>query len=777
MDELSQDDALDAGIHRRAAEVARRRRPQRVPAHLDAAGHLRGSRRRRRTRADPPPREPPLPPPSLGHGELPDLQGHRLGTEGDRPARAQPDRQRRDEPLLRRGTGVPLESVPGRSTPSPTASTTSTTPTNGRCSAPSARTSSTSPATSSTGSRPARTAADRGGRDLGRAAAPDPPRRRDRHALLGRDPERSGGRDPPARRGARPPRRRRDRPARRGRARHLRRQRLRGPPRPRRAGRTGGAAPCCAPPLPGGSTRLDRRPPRRRSSAGTRAGRPTSSGPSTPSPRTPSSSPASTNPGTSRRSACPAAGGGPGSSTIPFLDAGRPLPAEIARLVAHADLVGTVHPGERAPLVSLAPERAPDIVPVDLAIGVNRHATADPLVGVAAFGEYVLVVRRFPAGGPRPRPLRERRDAPVDPPRPLRRRGRRRDVADLRRPQHGRAAGEPERRELRPARRPRPGDDRRPAAGPGRDDRHRVDAARRPRRRARRLGRPGPRRRRERRPVVPRTSASCSTPSGSSCSSPIGATLAGQGRTYAQAKHGDIDRLRRPDGHARPRTRLRRRPSPGADAAGTAQVPRSSAAIPSRMSRSEWTRLVVAEVGAITSARTAIPPTITSARPRLDGGAAPPLRRRLRGTACRANPRPRPARSGRGGPARSRSGRARSRGRRASRSCRRPRPSGAARRGRGGGRAPRRRRRRRSRGRPPARRRSAGRSRRNRSVTRTQPTSSETTAAGARPPVASPATSSVDPPPRSTTRNGPSPAVELGGRAPCRRDGPPPRRR
>ena len=87
--------------------------------------------------------------------------------------------------------------------------------------------------------------------------------------------------------------------------------------------------------------------------------------------------------------------------TIPFLNAGRPLPAEVARLVAPADLVGTVHPGERAPLVSLAPERAPDIVPVDLAIGVNRHATADPLVGVAAYGEYVLVVRRFPAGGPR----------------------------------------------------------------------------------------------------------------------------------------------------------------------------------------------------------------------------------------------------------------------------------------------------------------------------------------------------------------------------------------
>jgi hypothetical protein len=96
---------------------------------------------------------------------------------------------------------------------------------------------------------------------------------------------------------------------------------------------------------------------------------------------------------------------GPGRSprvvTIPFLDAGRPLPAEIARVVAPADLVGTVHPGEKDRLVGVAPDGAADIVPVDLAIGVNRHATADPLVGVAAYGEYVLVVRRFPAGGPR----------------------------------------------------------------------------------------------------------------------------------------------------------------------------------------------------------------------------------------------------------------------------------------------------------------------------------------------------------------------------------------
>jgi hypothetical protein len=97
----------------------------------------------------------------------------------------------------------------------------------------------------------------------------------------------------------------------------------------------------------------------------------------------------------------PGHGDRPRVLVIPFLDAGRPSPGEVARLVEHADRVGTVHPGERAMLESVAPDRAPDIVPIDLAIGVNRHATADPLVGVAAFGEYVLLIRRFPAGGPR----------------------------------------------------------------------------------------------------------------------------------------------------------------------------------------------------------------------------------------------------------------------------------------------------------------------------------------------------------------------------------------
>ncbi|HXZ82357.1 MAG TPA: hypothetical protein VED84_01245 [Acidimicrobiales bacterium] len=93
--------------------------------------------------------------------------------------------------------------------------------------------------------------------------------------------------------------------------------------------------------------------------------------------------------------------GRPWIVAIPFLGSGRPFPAEIARLVAPADRIGTVHPGERAPLVALAQNRESDIVALDLAIGVNRHATAEPLVGVAAYGEYVLLVRRFPAGGPR----------------------------------------------------------------------------------------------------------------------------------------------------------------------------------------------------------------------------------------------------------------------------------------------------------------------------------------------------------------------------------------
>ncbi len=86
---------------------------------------------------------------------------------------------------------------------------------------------------------------------------------------------------------------------------------------------------------------------------------------------------------------------------IPFLSDGRPLPSEIARLVDHADRIGTVHPGEHPALVALAPQRQRDFIPVELAIGVNRHAMADPLVGVAAYGDYVLLVRRFPSGSPR----------------------------------------------------------------------------------------------------------------------------------------------------------------------------------------------------------------------------------------------------------------------------------------------------------------------------------------------------------------------------------------
>jgi hypothetical protein len=93
--------------------------------------------------------------------------------------------------------------------------------------------------------------------------------------------------------------------------------------------------------------------------------------------------------------------GRPRVLAIPFLGAGRPFPTEVVRLVAHADRIGTVHPGERAALVSLAPSREQDIEALDLAIGVNRHATAEPLVGVAPYGEYVLLVRRFPPGGPR----------------------------------------------------------------------------------------------------------------------------------------------------------------------------------------------------------------------------------------------------------------------------------------------------------------------------------------------------------------------------------------
>lgn len=77
----------------------------------------------------------------------------------------------------------------------------------------------------------------------------------------------------------------------------------------------------------------------------------------------------------------------------------------VERLLVHADAVATVHPGEHRALTQV-PEAAgraalPEVVPVDLALSVNRGSAEHRLFGVRSFGPYVVLLRRFPAGGPR----------------------------------------------------------------------------------------------------------------------------------------------------------------------------------------------------------------------------------------------------------------------------------------------------------------------------------------------------------------------------------------
>jgi hypothetical protein len=76
----------------------------------------------------------------------------------------------------------------------------------------------------------------------------------------------------------------------------------------------------------------------------------------------------------------------------------------VLRLFEHADAIATVHPGElRALLQRRLPglETRPPVVPVELALSVNRGSAEHRLFGVRAFGPYVVLLRRFPASGPR----------------------------------------------------------------------------------------------------------------------------------------------------------------------------------------------------------------------------------------------------------------------------------------------------------------------------------------------------------------------------------------
>lgn len=68
---------------------------------------------------------------------------------------------------------------------------------------------------------------------------------------------------------------------------------------------------------------------------------------------------------------------------------------DVARMMAKADLIVASHPGELETLSKRFPEREKDIVPLDLALSVNRGATGDTLFGVRFFQPFVLVIRSF----------------------------------------------------------------------------------------------------------------------------------------------------------------------------------------------------------------------------------------------------------------------------------------------------------------------------------------------------------------------------------------------
>jgi hypothetical protein len=73
----------------------------------------------------------------------------------------------------------------------------------------------------------------------------------------------------------------------------------------------------------------------------------------------------------------------------------------LAALLDSAEAIGSLHPGEQAALSAALPDRASRIRPLDVALTLNRSATEHGLFGVTWFGEYVLLIRRFPASAPR----------------------------------------------------------------------------------------------------------------------------------------------------------------------------------------------------------------------------------------------------------------------------------------------------------------------------------------------------------------------------------------
>ncbi|HVB04705.1 MAG TPA: hypothetical protein VNF07_00430 [Acidimicrobiales bacterium] len=87
---------------------------------------------------------------------------------------------------------------------------------------------------------------------------------------------------------------------------------------------------------------------------------------------------------------------------VPILgDLGRIGEQRIARLVDGASRVLSVNPAEEEALRARYPARSGAIVPLELALPLNRAATGHMLFGVHWFGRYVLLIRSFPPGGHR----------------------------------------------------------------------------------------------------------------------------------------------------------------------------------------------------------------------------------------------------------------------------------------------------------------------------------------------------------------------------------------
>jgi hypothetical protein len=91
--------------------------------------------------------------------------------------------------------------------------------------------------------------------------------------------------------------------------------------------------------------------------------------------------------------------GAPRVVVLPFTDDLQALAeAPLARLLARAEAIACLHPGEQAALASLGHLHAEAL---EIGLPLNRSAVRDPLFGVRSFGRYVLLLRSFPPGGSR----------------------------------------------------------------------------------------------------------------------------------------------------------------------------------------------------------------------------------------------------------------------------------------------------------------------------------------------------------------------------------------